>query len=185
MYLNFDVKEIDGVKLPHPAVNKISTEPEGPYYISLYDYPQYARSSDSDDMESALWDGWFNFPLYQFDQKKYDNGEDPFTPFDYTQFEPFKRTVRTHALSQNINNKIQPFVEIKKHRRAIKRIIELLEQNMDLSKDEEIQLFRDMNAEIESVIAEIPKTKEGLDKIDIKKINGGKHETRIADRSAK
>jgi hypothetical protein len=185
MYLNFDVKEINGVKLPHPATNKITTKPEGPYYISLDDFPQYARSSGSNDLESALWDGWFNFPLFEFDQLKYDAGKDPFVPFDYTQFDPFQKTVRTHVLSQNINSKIQGFVETKVHRRAIKRIIELLSETMDLSEDTEIKLFTDLNAEIENTIAEYPKTKNGLKKIDVKKINGGKYETRTTNRSAK
>lgn len=187
MYLNFDVKTIDGKEVPYShAPWSITENQEGPYSVDLYNYPQYVtitqkKGKDDEGNEiiidtiykQNIWLGWFLFPKYSFNRDRYTEGEDPFDPYDYTKSETFQRIVRTHILSGKINQKIQGFVELKMHRRALKRIIELLETIIDIVNDTEIKRFKEFNTQIEEIISELPKDTTGLENLEIKRMNEG------------
>jgi len=154
-----------------------------PQYF-IYDYPLDAEGNSNQELPKEwrvknLWEGFGNYPLVTFNREKYLKDKDPFEPFNPYNKEYFKKSIRRHIINDRVITEYLPFMEFKYLRKAVKYLIQGKLPPKDVIDD-----FILYNDKIESIIAKHPKTKDYLDKIDLKEYNGVKEkydEERLRD----
>ena len=172
MYLCFTLIDLDGEIVPYassfiesedPIDGMICLDMEGPILKA------HRVMNDTGDYHLDLCEGWLNIPKYKFNQQKFDDGKDPFEPNDAYQSNRIKHYVRRERINADINIDIGPQTELKKHRKALKAILEALPQLAELP---EVVEFFELSTTIKDKIAQHPKTDKYIDAIDLKKETG-------------
>jgi len=175
MYIGFETKklELDRVEALYPPTIILSeTIPETTYYLVIEEYSQYFYFNEKGEFKTKMWEGWNNYPLYTFNRDKYEAGEDPFEPFDPYSSKTFKHRIRRERIENQIKWQLRYPIEIKKLRKALKRVIMLLEASGANINWPELKEFMEYSNTIETVISKHPKVSKYLNRIDLKTENG-------------
>ena len=189
MYFNFDVIDKGSFKfVSSDSFTFEETPDETRYYLKCEDFPQYfhlvshledlpdsppeTTTNSSDSYWIAdLWEGWWGFPKYKFNEDKYHKGQDPFEPFNVYEQDYTKHWIRRREIAKRISLEYGFEHELKR----LRKIIYFLLQGKKPPK-KVVDEFMEYNNKIESIIAKHPKEKTYWDKIDPKKYNGIKDE---------
>ena len=184
MYLNFNLRERNGIFFPYE--NSLSIYADNNFDISIevnesncpaiiaetkiFFGEVSTRELLTGKFEQKLIEGWNNYPLFLFNPEKYENGEFPLEPFDYTKEEYFYHYERRLEIKHSIRqSRVDPEIEFKAIRKLLSILIKL---HPELENTEEFEYFARYNETVEREIAARPKSKQYFDSIDIKKRNG-------------
>jgi hypothetical protein len=178
MYLNFNLRKRNEKYFPYESNltngldNNFNFRIEiDPKNCPVIEYKP-EKANGKYEFEVKLVEGWNNYPLWKFIPEKYDAGEFPFEPFDYTEEQYFLEYERRLEIKQSIRAaRIDTEMEFKALRKMLNKIIEL---HPELKELEEYKYFQRYNDTVEKEINKRPKEKKYFDTINIKKRNGVK-----------
>ena len=168
MWINFEVKEIDGYLLPHPQSTKLSDVKDETftYHVVLDTAPEsfWGLEKEGDEIPEAerrlipylkIWSGEINLPSWEFVLSKYELNEFPFIPFDNSFMNSWmKNRTRRDKIDARLESEFTHATELKIIRKALKAIIVAIPE---LETIPEVQAFKGYSDRIEQHISKFSK----------------------------